>query len=616
MVRLKSFPTFSEKSKNSQLLTDDVELQPVLDFEQYGKTIADMIQESRPRFSVGIYGEWGTGKTTFMRLIEGKLQEHKKEILTVWFNAWRYEREEQLAIVALLKTVAYAMGQHPIYRRVRPILLRGLAVVGVDLLRQAASRVITEHGIEQLEKKLLPRLELLAEFDQKTLYFDGLRRLETEIGKIRTKYPHSRVVIFIDDLDRCSPRKALEVFESIKVFLDIEGFVYVIGLSHETISKLITAAYRESGVTGEKYIQKIIQMPIMVPDWTRDDIKYLIKERLVKRVGAIYSEPISRNSDLLAEALDPNPREIKRFINSFIIAFKIYSHNSTVKPRYLLEIQILKMRWTGLYRIISTNAEVRKLILKYVDMPLPSRQKALKRLETSPAKDPGSLLSIDNALWEFLAKHKEMLSLQNWGVYRRAVESVKEIPTGPARVIHGLEPPPKEAMVRILRHGKVAEFNRIRRKMGLGEVLDLTEAQLEGADLQGIDMAGVHLSGANLSGANLSRANLSRALLSETQLTKADLRNANLSGADLCRTDLTDADLRGARLDEADLSEAELCRSDLTGAFLIRAILTGADLDDSDLSGADFRLASGLPISAAEAESRGAIIERTTNLFL
>jgi len=71
------------------------------------------------------------------------------------------------------------------------------------------------------------------------------------------KYPSSRVIVFIDDLDRCSSKKAIEVLESVKVFLGIDGFVYIMGISHEKIAKLISAEYEKSGIKGEQYIKKI-----------------------------------------------------------------------------------------------------------------------------------------------------------------------------------------------------------------------------------------------------------------------------------------------------------------------------------------------------------------------
>ena len=64
--------------------------------------------------------------------------------------------------------------------------------------------------------------------------------------------------------------------ESIKIFLGMEGFIYVLGLSHDIISKLIDIEYKESGVKGEQYIKKIIQIPITLPKWNNVDIERLV----------------------------------------------------------------------------------------------------------------------------------------------------------------------------------------------------------------------------------------------------------------------------------------------------------------------------------------------------
>jgi predicted KAP-like P-loop ATPase len=94
-----------------KILTEDIEINPILNFKDYADTIVNMIKGSTPKFSVGIYGEWGTGKTTLMRIIEEKLKSDNK-VLTVWFNAWRYEREDQFAIIALMKTIATVSIHH------------------------------------------------------------------------------------------------------------------------------------------------------------------------------------------------------------------------------------------------------------------------------------------------------------------------------------------------------------------------------------------------------------------------------------------------------------------------------------------------------------------------
>jgi predicted KAP-like P-loop ATPase len=308
-----------------KLLTDELTTEPVLDSKYYSTTIADSIRGTFPKFSIGVYGEWGTGKTTIMKLIEEEFSE-EEDVVTVWFNAWRYEREDQFAVIALMKTIAYEMVTHKYYKRVGRIILRGTLRVGQVLGEKVLEDVFGSNAKDTL-KKIPIKADLIAKVEKDTIYYDGLKKIEEEMKRIRKGNEQRRVVVFIDDLDRCSPTKALEVFESIKVFLDIEGFVFVIGLSHETIAKLITAEYEKSGIRGEEYIRKIIQIPIVVPEWNTSDLEVLV-DRLKSQLDSRNAKFIDDNKKLIALAMKPNPRELKRFINNFIITNEIFSNIS------------------------------------------------------------------------------------------------------------------------------------------------------------------------------------------------------------------------------------------------------------------------------------------------
>jgi len=125
----------------------------------------------------------------------------------------------------------------------------------------------------------------------------------------------------------------------------------------------------------------------------------------------------------------------------------------------------------------------------------------------------------------------------------------------------------------------------------VGEVADLS-----GADLSGADLRGAYLSGADLRGAYLRGADLSGADLRGADLRGADLRRVDLRGADLSGADLSGADLRGAYLSGADLSGADLSGADLRGAYLRGADLSGADLRGADLRGAQVDSYTKLPL--------------------
>jgi KAP family P-loop domain len=72
--------------------------------------------------------------------------------------------------------------------------------------------------------------------DRNGIYYHVTDFLESALKDLRKDDKDYRIAIFIDDLDRCSPERALEVLESIKSFFDIEGIVYVIGMDSETIN--------------------------------------------------------------------------------------------------------------------------------------------------------------------------------------------------------------------------------------------------------------------------------------------------------------------------------------------------------------------------------------------
>ena len=605
-----------ESSKKPvRILTDDVENEPILDFSRYAGTITNIIMGTQPKLSFGIYGEWGVGKTTLMKSVEKRLREgndNDMPVLTVWFNAWRYEREDQFALIALLKSIAYAMADHQHYKKLGNIIRNGIWQISKGLLEAMAYKTMSGNTISELKKNISPKIRFLNSVEKDTIYFDGIKNIEAAMKKIRQGDDKSRVVVFIDDLDRCSPAKALEIFESVKVFLDLEGFIYVIGLSHETISKVISASYKESGIEGDKYIRKIIQVPITLPEWNYEDINDLT-EKLSKSLGEPYSSLV-KEKDLIASIVEPNPRETKRFINNFILAHEIFA-NSDIEPKELMIVQAkelmivqaLKMRWSDFYGSFSTDEPFRNRINELAGSDVTSTLKEIReKKEAERGYHENMLLKMSDDLWPFLERHKGViLGIKNWNAYRRAAEVTRDI--GTEKTVTN------EQLIELLRGRRIADFNKLREKI---ERPDLTGASLTEAHLPEADLSRAYLTGANLSRANLTGADLSRANLSRANLTGADLSRANLTGANLSRaylteayltgTDLIEAHLPGANLSRAYLTGANLSRAYLTGAYLTGAYLTGAYLTGAYLTGTDLSRANLTEANLTEANLTGA----------
>ena len=123
----------------------------------------------------------------------------------------------------------------------------------------------------------------------------------------------------------------------VRVFHDIEGFIYVIGLSHDMIVKLIKVGNSESSIDGERYIKKLIQVPITLPKWSNQDIVRLVKDLIKKgMIHDKFKDVVDKNIELISVAIDNNPREIKRFLNNFFVACEIFSGKKNFEPKELI----------------------------------------------------------------------------------------------------------------------------------------------------------------------------------------------------------------------------------------------------------------------------------------
>ena len=108
----------------------------------------------------------------------------------------------------------------------------------------------------------------------------SIEQFQKEFGDLVARYivaKGERLVVFVDDLDRCLPEKAIEVLEAIKLFLDVKGCIFLLGLDQEVVTRGIKVKYRDFAVDegaesqkkiqidGAAYLEKIIQLPFRLP---------------------------------------------------------------------------------------------------------------------------------------------------------------------------------------------------------------------------------------------------------------------------------------------------------------------------------------------------------------
>lgn len=532
------------ENKSAKILLDVPVEDGVLGFDNYRDALNSIIKSSDPHFTIGIFGGWGTGKTTLMKMMKKGLDDEGE--ITVWFNPWQYEKEEHL-IVPLLQTIELELKDRKVAKS-ETIEKLGKTVLA---LLSGLSGELPLVGVGISAKDAIDTYQKL--FESKNLssiYFNLNQQLSNIIEELKEK-KKERIVIFIDDLDRCLPDKALQVLESIKGFLDMDGYVFVLGLSRVIIEKCVDNKYgKESGISGEQYIRKMIQVPFTLPDLREKEIKSYVEKLKEELKASEVQKHIEDYTDIIVGGMEANPREIKRFINNFILANRI-SQKET-EPDKLLAMLVIQFRWESFYKNLAKH---KKLFLKESSEIVEARVNLTAEEVRKTARETWVFFDLiedhlkDEQLRKFLkGAGKIMFDIQDLDPYMHFAKSVMFEKETVEKELG------KQDLVDLLRKGRIKPFNLIRPyphvDLSFGELIG---ANVGGANLVGADLSGAYLSAADLSGVGLLAANLTRA-----DLSGAALRGAFLVQARLELADLKDADLSGANLTEAVLSRADL----------------------------------------------------------
>ena len=429
------------------IITDNPSSKPILDFVSYSDAIVKIIKESHPNFTAGIIGEWGTGKTTLMNLIKNELEKDKENIISVWFDAWKYENEKEFALIPLLKTINYSINDdNNEKKRNLKEALKEAAIFTIGISNEVVSSIVTNYAgkelggffkksLEDVTTKLVPRLKelkKLSEDDKNSIFYNGIQNIQDALNILRDDNSDFRVIIFIDDLDRCSEDKVLEILESMKIFLSLDGIIFILGINQTKIVELINSKYKTD--KGEQYLKKFIQIPITLTEWNQDEVIKLIDNFLENDIiNQGYKEIVRDNKEIIATSIEQNPREIKRFLNNLIISYEVFVKVQKIEDeeaknvflKQLLLVQILKSNWSDVYRsILTSNGKFLQALQNQIPL---TKEKIEKFLLTdlkieSESKEILEKYKSNERLWNFFdQKNFGMLNIINdWNIFRRA----------------------------------------------------------------------------------------------------------------------------------------------------------------------------------------------------
>ena len=158
------------------------------------------------------------------------------------------------------------------------------------------------------------------------------------------------MAVFIEDLDRCSPEQAIQVLDAIKMFVDIPGCVYILGLDVDVVQKAVASKYVDDPTAQRDYIAKIIQIPFQLPPLTRTEMRMFLENLKLDLPNRLCN-------DVFVTGLVENPRELKRTINIFSLLWNLAGKReelaNNIAPVQLSKIVVIQQAFPDLHKVLQ-----------------------------------------------------------------------------------------------------------------------------------------------------------------------------------------------------------------------------------------------------------------------
>jgi hypothetical protein len=326
-----------------------------LDIDQLGykkqtDTIRKLIIADTP-FSLGISGRWGSGKTSVMKYLMASLggeplkhrlnfhtktieeksdfkqvindnEDYKNDIEnihTIWFNPWENENHTE-PMIGLLQSIYnhfsfLAEAKRETEKILSVTIQSGLDMIGSLLkLGKNQGTNIKEIG-EKYEYDNFQHIERNQKF--KFIFQEAIETLliEQDQDKLSEPNQNARIVIFIDDLDRCEDETIGKLLKEIKQYLSTKRCIFVFGYDRHHIEKSLSKTEIKTNKETRAYLEKLFQTTFYIKEPKGDKLKSFIKD-ITKEYQFINESDQEEFISFIISIIDPNPRRIKSYLTT------------------------------------------------------------------------------------------------------------------------------------------------------------------------------------------------------------------------------------------------------------------------------------------------------------
>ncbi len=424
-----------------------------LDFLDYGylvKSITEIVHsDDLLPACIGLYGDWGSGKSSLIRMCKTQLEEKDKNIKCLIFNGWLFENYEDAKTAILGEILDTFKEEAKVSKKIKIALntlfksidkfklAKSALKFGVDIFTTGGIGTLANFTVKNVVESISGKVQTtqLEEIESKIRDELDYKELRNDIKEFQEKFAElieeskiSKLVVFVDELDRCRPDTILDTLEAIKLFLFTGKTAFVLGADERHITYAVKSKFQDiEGQEidiGKEYLEKLIQYPIKIPRLNakevetytgclllQNDIDNELFDKLIVQFQQVQTEDFTEASlasvaenlgidstdaltishqlaELLTTGLNGNPRQCKRFLNMMDLRIKQASYkNKKLNRKILVKIMMLEYFRNDIFKKMASMSHDDTL------------SKELSSIENNKKPDKSNLAEYLNDEW-------------------------------------------------------------------------------------------------------------------------------------------------------------------------------------------------------------------------
>lgn len=352
--------------------------------QPYAEVLTDIVSNYADGFVLAINNEWGTGKTTFVKMWQKHLDNH--EFQTLYFNAWENDFEDDV-LVALLSELKELKGDkteeifQEVVKRAAPLAKKLLPSVAKALAKKYIGDEFVQELIEGAADVSAEGLE--AELKSYTNRKQSIQSFRKSLEKfVEAADPDKPVVFILDELDRCRPNYAVRVLEQIKHIFSVSGIVFVLSIDKNQLGHAVRGVYGSESLNADEYLRRFIDLEYALPSPnTEAFIRYLCnyfrideflnsEKRQNFEVFEFDQTQFIKTANLLAQFSKPTLRNTVKLFSHLNVTLRSFRPEDHVFPHVIFFLIFIRNKFPkeyhniieGLYDFEAFKTTVERII--------------------------------------------------------------------------------------------------------------------------------------------------------------------------------------------------------------------------------------------------------------